>query len=75
MADDPVVGIVGRVSDAGDQCGAVARRRVRDRAGEPVPYGVVGIGDGRVRPRFQRQLALIVVGIIRDERMSQLYFL
>ena len=65
MADDPVIGIVGRV-------GAAVRQkrgcRAGHRAGEPVAHIVVTIGDGGIRPRFLRQLALIVVGIARDPR-------
>ena len=68
VADDPVVSIVGRVGGAVGQRGAVARCRIRDGAGEPVPYVIVRVGDGRVGPGFLRQLALIVVSISRGPR-------
>ena len=59
-----VVEVVGVDRRAVDQCGSIARCRVRHRAGQPVADVSVGIGDGGIRPRFPRQLALVIVGVI-----------
>ena len=68
VADDPVVGVVGRVGGAVGQRSAAARRRIRDRASQAIAHVIISVGDGGVRPRFLRQLPLIVVGIIGDAR-------
>ena len=65
VTDDPVIGIVGRVGGAVGQRSAVARRRIRNRAGEAVAHVVISVGDGGVRSGFQRQLTLVVVSIGR----------
>jgi len=62
---DAVVEVVGVDRRAVDQCGSIARCRVRHRAGQPVPDVIVSIGDGGIRPRFLGQLALVVVSVVR----------
>ena len=51
----------------GQRC-TIARRHIRDRTGQAVADVVISVGNGRVRSGFQRQLALVVVGIVRDPR-------
>lgn len=61
----PVAEVVGIDRRAVDQRGAVAGRRVRHRAGQPVADVVVAVLDVGVGAILLGQLALVVVGIDR----------
>ena len=61
---DAVVEVVGVDRRAVDRRGSVARRRVCDCAGEPVPDVVIAVLDVGVRAGFFHQLAAVVIEIV-----------